>query len=98
MSVTDLTYLVVQIALATSRLKAATSLCRRHSLDLSLEVAQQLWLQILHTYVDLLRALSQDMKSIGDYLFIVKQRPPTVCKDIEGFSEPKEEASLQRIS
>lgn len=48
----------MQIVLATSRLKAATALCRRHSLDLSLDTAEELWLQILHTYVDLLRDLS----------------------------------------
>lgn len=34
-------------------------------MDLSLEVAQQLWLQILHTYVDLLREMSQGIEDQG---------------------------------
>ena len=50
--------ILLQIVLASARRKAATSLCRRHSLDLTPEAAQQLWLRVLEPYVGLLADLS----------------------------------------
>lgn len=47
-----------EVVSASARLKAATSLCRRHSLDLAPEAAQQLWLRVLSTYVHMLGELS----------------------------------------